>query len=85
MPEELRTFYCTFGCGFPLADYVQVVKAPDETTARLGMFRYYDNRWCGIYRRAEYVSDGKCAIGNIVYKVLEKVITAYDDDSIGCN
>lgn len=84
MPE-LKMFYFTFGCGFPLADFVQVVRAPDEHTARVGMFRYYHDRWCGCYDKAEYVSESECAIGNIVYKVLDKVITAYDEEEIGCN
>lgn len=82
---NLKTFYFTFGCGFPLADYVQVVRAPNESVARRGMFRYYHDRWCGVYDKAEYVSNGKCSIGNTVYNVLEKVITAYDEDEIECD
>ena len=84
MPK-LNTFYFTFGCGFPLADFVQMVRAPDEATARAGMFKYYYDRWCGCYDKAEYVSEGKCAIGNVVFKVLGRVITAYDEEEIGCN
>lgn len=84
MPE-LKTFYFTFGGGFPLADFVQVVRAPDELTARVGMHRYYHDRWCGCYDKAEYVADGMCALGNVVFKVLAKVITAWDENEIGCN
>ena len=80
----MKSYYFTFDCGFPLADFVQVVRAPDEPTARAGMYRYYHNRWCGCYDKAEYVSKGKCAIGNTVYKVLAKIITAYDKDEISC-
>ena len=83
--HKLNTFYFTFGCGFPLADFVQMVRAPNEATARAGMFKYYYDRWCGCYDKAEYVEHGKCAIGNVVYKVLAKVITAYDEEEIGCN
>jgi len=83
MPE-LKSFYFTFGCGYPLAGYVQVVKAPNEAVARAGMFKYYADRWCACYGRAEYVRDGVCRIGPAEYKVLEKVVTAYDEESIGC-
>lgn len=84
MPE-LKSFYFTFGCGFPLAGFVQLVMAPDERTARAGMFRYYHDRWCACYHQAEYVRDGVCRIGDEGYKVLDKVITAYDEDTIECN
>ena len=84
MPE-LKTFYFTFGCGFPLADFVQMVRAPDEHTARVGMYKYYHDRWSTCYDRAEYVVSGRYAIGNVVYKVLDKVITAWDANEIGCN
>lgn len=81
---KLKTFYFTFGCESPLADFVQMVRAPDLVTARAGMFRYYHNKWYGCYDTAKYVSDGKCAIFNAVYKVLDKVITARNESEIEC-
>lgn len=84
MPE-LNTFYFTFGMGHPLACFVQVVRAPDEHLARCGMFRYYHDKWCGCYSKAEYVSDVRCKIGGVEYNVLRRVITAYDEDEIGCD
>ena len=88
MPE-LKTFYFTFGCGFPLADYVQVVRAPNEAIARHGMFHYYRDRWCACYRKddREVVTlgpNGLVEIGNCMYKPLVKIITAYDEEEIGC-
>lgn len=88
MPE-LKTFYFTFGCGFPLAGYVQVVRAPDENLARVGMYRYYHDRWYWCYHGddKEVVTagpNGLVEIGNIMYKPLDKVITAYDEEEIGC-
>ena len=88
MPE-LKMFYFTFGCGFPLADFVQVVRAPDEHTARVGMFRYYHDRWCGCYHGDDREAvtagpNGLVEIGNCMYKPLAKVITAYDEEEIGC-
>ena len=81
MPE-LKTFYFTFSCGFPLADYVQVVRAPDESLARVGMFRYYHDRWCGCYEKAEYSAPGICTIGPATYKVLEKGIYVYSANEV---
>lgn len=52
MPE-LKTFYFTFGCGFPLAEYVQVVKAPNESVARCGMFRYYHDYVRDLFKSHE--------------------------------
>ena len=86
MPE-LKTFYFTFGRGFPLADYTQVIRAPNEGLARVGMFRYYDNRWCGCYHadKVELHNHGNLVqIGEAQYERLAKVITAYDEDEIGC-
>lgn len=88
MPEP-KTFYFTFGCGFPWADYTQVVRAPNEAIARRGMFRYYCDRWCGCYHGddREVVtagSNGLVEIGNCMYKPLAKVITAYDEQEIWC-
>ena len=88
MPE-LKTFYFTFGSGSPLADYTQVVKAPNESVARCGMFRYYHDKWCACYHGDDkdvvtVGANGLVEIGNIMYKPLAKVITAYDEDEIGC-
>lgn len=83
MPK-LKTFYFTFDCESPLANFVQMVRAPNVMIARKGMFRYYCNRWCACYDTAMYVSEGKCAICNVVYKVIDKVITAMSVDEIDC-
>lgn len=86
MPE-LKTFYFTFGCGFPLAKYVQVVRAPNEAIARQGMFRYYYDRWCGCYHsdQVELYNYGNLVqIGEAQYERLGKVITAYDEEEIAC-
>ncbi len=85
MPE-LKTFYFTLGYGFPLADYVQVVRAPNEAVARKGMFRYYDG-WCGCYHsdQVKLHNHGNLVqIGEAQYERLVKVITAYDEEEIGC-
>ena len=83
MPE-LKTFYFTFGMGHPLASCVQVVRAPNEHLARCGMFRYYHDKWCNCYDKAEHAADGRCKIFNVDFNVLRRVITAYAEDEIGC-
>lgn len=81
MPE-LKTFYFTFGYGFPLADYVQVVRAPDENLAQVGMYRYYHDKWCVCHEKAEYSAPGICTIGPATYKVLEKGIYVYSANEV---
>jgi len=86
MPE-LKAFYFTFGCGFPLSEHVQVVMAPNEAVARAGMFRYYADRWCACYPsdQVQKAEGGRVEIGKYwKYTPLAKIITAYDESSIGC-
>ena len=91
MPE-LKTFYFTFGCGFPLADFVQVVRAPSEPLARVGMYRFYCDRWCSVYGEDEvklrnYGNLAEIGTGERwmhQYDVLRKVITVYGEHDISC-
>lgn len=42
-------YYFTFGIDHPLANFVQQVSAPDETAARRGMCRFYEDHWASCY------------------------------------
>jgi len=46
-------YYFTFGTGYPLADFVQQVSAPDVAAARRGMRRFYEDRWAFLYPAEE--------------------------------
>lgn len=84
--RKLKLFWFTFGCGFPLANYVQRVMAPDEITARTGMYKFYYDRWCGCYsdRDIRIPEEGKVEIAGYFYKPMEKTIVAYSENDIEC-
>lgn len=51
--DDNNEYYFTFGPGYPLADFVQHVSAPDVAAARRGMRRFYEDRWAFCYRAEE--------------------------------
>ena len=46
----MNKFICTFGCGTPLAAYVQPVSAETDEDARRAMRHFYADRWAFCYR-----------------------------------
>ena len=72
---SVHRFFFTFGCDFPLADYVQIVIAPDEKTARAGMFRYYADRWCACYSNLADIGGTHTLLPRVIKAVSENHIT----------
>lgn len=51
--DDNNEYYFTFGVGYPLADFVQQVSAPNAEAARRGMCRFYADRWAFCYGAGE--------------------------------
>ena len=79
-------YYFTFGIDHPLADFVQQVSAPNETLARIGMHRYYADRWVSCYRAEECLpaveGDRVVMPCNTTMRRLPRKIVVCDENSI---
>ena len=57
IPNNLKLFYCTFGCGQKNEGYVQPVYAKNSADANLIMFELYGDQWCWAYPENEFKKD----------------------------
>ena len=72
----MMAYYFTFGCGHPLADYVQRVDASSSDGARATMREFYGDKWAFPYgeNEVEPCGEGYVYIHGFRYRVLEKTL-----------
>ena len=69
----MTEFLCTFGCGSPMANYVQPVLAEDDSGARRAMHRFYADRWAFCYKA------GECTLNRNLFVTLPTIEVHGDD------
>ena len=77
----MESYYFTFGCGHPFADYVQKVYASNSGEARKTMVEFYGSKWAFCYGPGEVEGsdDDNCVlIHGIRFRLTPKALREGD-------